>query len=291
MNKLKHMAVRKRLTISFIIVTVLTSIAGLLGAVLLLVTDMQYGQALRLNGFIQGDIGHYSVYVSRSGAYARDIVTLTDAAEVAKAKEGLADADAKVAYYLNEIDLKLENDEEEALLATMQNDYAEYVKLRDQAIALGGAEAVEAYHTKAMPVLENNFYRNSSAKQYADYINDPATAGLYLKNFTKAENYPIIFHCNGGADRTGSLAFILGALQGVSEADLIKDYEFTSKRLVNGYTEGSFRDFPGFLKAFHALDGDTPYEKARNFCLSAGLTNEEIDCIIQYMRGNLDYTP
>ena len=154
MNKLKHMPVRKRLTISFIIVTVLTSIAGLLGAVLLLITDMQYGQALRLNGFIQGDIGHYSAYVSRSGAYARDIVTLTDAAEVAKAKESLADADAKVAYYLNEIDLKLENDEEEALLNTMQNDYAEYVKLRDQAIALGGAEAVEAYHTKAMPVLE-----------------------------------------------------------------------------------------------------------------------------------------
>ena len=144
---------------------------------------------------------------------------------------------------------------------------------------------------KAMPILENNFYRSSSAKQYADFINEPAVAGLYLKNFTKAENYPIIFHCNGGADRTGSLAFILGALQGVSEADLIKDYEFTSKRLVNGYTDGTFRDFPALLKAFHALEGDTPYEKARNFCLSAGLTNAEIDCIIQYMNGNLDYKP
>ena len=144
---------------------------------------------------------------------------------------------------------------------------------------------------KAMPVLENNFYRGDSAKQYAAYINEPTIAGLYLKNFTKAENYPIIFHCNGGADRTGSLAFILGALQGVSEADLIKDYEFTSKRLVNGYTDGTFRDFPALLKAFHALEGETPYEKARTFCLNAGLTDAEIDCIIQYMNGNLDYTP
>ena len=80
-------------------------------------------------------------------------------------------------------------------------------------------------------------------------------------------------------------------MQGVSEADLIKDYEFTSKRLVNGYTDGTFRDFPALLKAFHALEGDTPYEKARNFCLSAGLTDAEIDCIIQYMNGNLDYKP
>ena len=154
MNKLKHMPVRKRLTISFVIVTILTSIAGLLGAVLLLITDTQYGQALRLNGFIQGDIGHYSAYVSRSGAYARDIVTLTDAAEITKAKTSLAEADEKVAYYLNEIDLKLESAAEEAILDAMQKDYAEYVKLRDQAIAKGGAEAVEAYHTNAMPVLE-----------------------------------------------------------------------------------------------------------------------------------------
>lgn len=154
MNKLKHIPVRKRLTISFVIVTVLTSIAGLLGAVLLLITDARYGNALELNGFIQGDIGHYSAYVSRSGAYARDIVTLTDAAEVAEAKTRLADADSKVAYYLNEIDLKLESADEEALLNDMQNNYAEYMKLRDQAIAMGGTEAVEAYHKNAMPILE-----------------------------------------------------------------------------------------------------------------------------------------
>ena len=53
MNKLKNMPVRKRLTVSFIIVTIMTSIAGLLGAILLMVTNMQYGKALEQNGFIQ----------------------------------------------------------------------------------------------------------------------------------------------------------------------------------------------------------------------------------------------
>lgn len=115
---------------------------------------MQYGRALRLNGFIQGDIGHYSTYVSRSGAYARDIVTLTDATEIAEAKASLADADEKVAYYLNEIKLKLENADEKALVDNMQALYTNYSTLRDQAIALGGQEAVAAYHTKAMPVLQ-----------------------------------------------------------------------------------------------------------------------------------------
>ena len=131
----------------------------------------------------------------------------------------------------------------------------------------------------------------NTAQAYANFINNPSVATEYLRVFTDPANYPIVFHCAGGADRTGSLALILGALQGMSEADLVKDYELTTYRFVDGVQDGSYRDFPALLKAFHALEGDTPYEKARNFCLSAGLTNSEIDCIIQYMNGNLDYKP
>ncbi|MBR5706219.1 MAG: tyrosine-protein phosphatase [Bacteroidaceae bacterium] len=48
----------------------------------------------------------------------------------------------------------------------------------------------------------------------------------------------VYFHCAGGADRTGTLAFLIEALLGVSESDLSKDYELTTfdgsnKRLRN----------------------------------------------------------
>ena len=53
-----------------------------------------------------------------------------------------------------------------------------------------------------------------------------------LKNiFTKladSSSYPVYFHCNAGADRTGTLAFLLNGLLGVSYADLIKDFELTT---------------------------------------------------------------
>lgn len=75
-------------------------------------------------------------------------------------------------------------------------------------------------------------YGTGSAKQYGDFITNPTVAAPYLRVFANPDNYPIIFHCRGGADRTGSLAFILNALQGVSEADLIKDYEFAKNRMV-----------------------------------------------------------
>lgn len=41
-------------------------------------------------------------------------------------------------------------------------------------------------------------------------------------------NYPIYYHCNAGADRTGTLAFLVNGLLGVSEGDLTKDFELTS---------------------------------------------------------------
>ena len=46
--------------------------------------------------------------------------------------------------------------------------------------------------------------------------------------FADAKNYPVYFHCKAGADRTGTLAFVLEGLCGANETDLQIDYELTS---------------------------------------------------------------
>lgn len=43
-----------------------------------------------------------------------------------------------------------------------------------------------------------------------------------------ANNYPILFHCTAGADRTGTLALLINGLLGVSREDLTRDFELTS---------------------------------------------------------------
>ncbi|MBE6402187.1 MAG: tyrosine-protein phosphatase [Lentisphaerae bacterium] len=40
--------------------------------------------------------------------------------------------------------------------------------------------------------------------------------------------YPLYFHCQGGGDRTGTLAFLLGAMLGMSYENLLTDYEFSN---------------------------------------------------------------
>ncbi len=42
------------------------------------------------------------------------------------------------------------------------------------------------------------------------------------------ENYPVYFHCNAGADRTGTIAYLINGVLGVSYKDLTRDFELTS---------------------------------------------------------------
>ncbi len=99
------------------------------------------------------------------------------------------------------------------------------------------------------------------------------------------ENYPVYFHCKGGADRTGMIAFYLKALLGEKEEDIFLDYEATSlsripvndSNTVNGFRcikNDYFVEFLDILNTY-APNG-TMYEKVTNFLLDCGVQK---DCL------------
>ena len=155
--KVKDMKIKEKLKNSFLMAVIISSIAGILALILLFVLDIQYGNALVNNGFIQGDIGEYNSYLNKSGAFARDVIMLTDEAEIAGAKQSLEESDAKVAYYLEHFTAKLENSEERALLDIINSDYPKYIALRDEAFKLSEQgkqdEALDKFRKEAIPYL------------------------------------------------------------------------------------------------------------------------------------------
>ena len=157
LKNLRNMKVKDRLVRSFVFVTLLASVAGVLGAFLMLGLDARYGKALELNGFIQGDLGEYNAYLYKDSALTRDIILLTDAADIEQSKAELEKADEKVDYYLDQFEHKLENDEEKTLLADIKTEYPAYLELRDQAIELAmqnkDAEALKVFREEARPHL------------------------------------------------------------------------------------------------------------------------------------------
>ena len=67
-----------------------------------------------------------------------------------------------------------------------------------------------------------------NARMYHFANNDATIRELqWIINRLK-QNKPVYYHCQNGADRTGTLGFLIGALLGMNESDLAKDYELTT---------------------------------------------------------------
>ncbi|MBQ6731215.1 MAG: tyrosine-protein phosphatase [Bacilli bacterium] len=61
--------------------------------------------------------------------------------------------------------------------------------------------------------------------------------------FAQADQHPVYYHCYGGADRTGVVGFMLGALLGMSYTDLVIDFELTT------YSSNPSRNYRSHLRA------------------------------------------
>ena len=94
--------------------------------------------------------------------------------------------------------------------------------------------------------------------------------------FLDEKNYPIIFHCIAGQDRTGAVAFILNGLLGVPEEELYLDWEATGFWNKNPKFDHAGR-FNKLIDGFRKLPGKDLHEKIENYVLSCGFTREDIE--------------
>lgn len=97
---------------------------------------------------------------------------------------------------------------------------------------------------------------------------------------SKQENYPIIFHCNIGTDRTGMIAFLVNALLGVPEEELFKDYVFSNFGNIGGTRKINQLKESGYYKAVSEAQGNTLREKTYNCLVEFGVPSEQLDSII-----------
>lgn len=125
---------------------------------------------------------------------------------------------------------------------------------------------------------------------YADAFTGPEGYKKTFEILADKSNYPIYYHCTGGADRTGTVTFLLNALLGVSETECIQDYEFTT---FSCYSERNSQQgvyakyYKGFREGLDTYAGETLQEKVESYLLSIGITKSQIESIKAIMYGEI----
>lgn len=93
-----------------------------------------------------------------------------------------------------------------------------------------------------------------------------------------ASRYPIYYHCWGGADRTGTVAAFIAVVLGLSEADILLDYEITSLSIW-GDRRRTSELWRSFESALLNYDGRSFSERALSFLHSCGISEQQMDNI------------
>ena len=140
---------------------------------------------------------------------------------------------------------------------------------------------------------ENGGITSSPLGDEVKYISFPMKSGgnIILLNkdnlkelfniFGDEANYPIVYHCSIGTDRTGLVAFLINGLLGVSEDDLYRDFLFSNFGQI-----GSMRT-PTIIKTYietvQTADGKDLSEQIYNYLIGIGVEKEDLDNLKKIM--------
>ncbi|MCM1545130.1 MAG: tyrosine-protein phosphatase, partial [Ruminococcus sp.] len=97
------------------------------------------------------------------------------------------------------------------------------------------------------------------------------------------ENYPMIFHCNIGTDRTGMVSYLINALLGVDDNDLLKDYLFSNYARIGSRRSAAQMQESGYYVAIHEAEGNSLKEKTYNSLVELGVPSNQLDSVISIL--------
>ena len=143
----------------------------------------------------------------------------------------------------------------------------------------------------ASPLGGSVEYYHQSLDFYANAVSTSAASARTVAVLKKvmacvAANKPCYFHCMSGSDRTGTIAYLLLSLLGVSQSDKDKDYELTAfsdeadgKRFRNtNYNVTNGNGWYPLIKYFRdTYTGENDNEKVVAWAVANGITSAEIN--------------
>lgn len=97
-----------------------------------------------------------------------------------------------------------------------------------------------------------------------------------LELIADAANLPLLFHCSSGRDRTGTLAFLVNGLLGVSAEDLARDWETTALWNAERDWFNPSVSYAQLLAVMDRYPGDTLNVRIESYVRSTGFSDADL---------------
>lgn len=133
-NSFRDMPIKKRLLISFIIISILSNMAGVVGLIFLQKTSSEYNTALLKYGMSQGDIGKLGIEIEKTNTLVRDILFIKDESELKSIKKELVTSLDVIEGSLDSIGNYMVTSEEKDIFNRIRTNLAKYKQTRNQVV-------------------------------------------------------------------------------------------------------------------------------------------------------------
>ncbi len=134
---LKDNKIGKKLILTFVFVTIISSVAGIIGLIEMTSMDKKYDNALTNYGFSQGDIGLFHTEFNVSRAKVRDIIFSSDADAMSISSTELIQINNKMDTYFANMKKSMVNEKELSYYNDIKDNLDKYKTVAAQVVELG----------------------------------------------------------------------------------------------------------------------------------------------------------
>lgn len=158
----------------------------------------------------------------------------------------------------------------DAGIATLKRDF----KIRTDLELRAASEIAGMEGSLLAPEAQWKTVSFAAYDQIGDQVKGREPFAKVFALFSDRSSYPILMHCSAGADRTGTLTFLLNGLLGISEEDLRRDWE--SSTFSNGDIDFSSVQIQRLVDYLNTFRGKTMQERIESYVKSCGIPAEQI---------------
>ena len=194
MKKLNEMRIEKRLTSSFRITTMITSVAAIAAILVLLIISSRYTYALRYFGFAQGDIGQAIILFTDARGDTRAIVGYDDQSVISNLVSQFDEDKEGFTSKWKEVEAVLVTDETKSTYQAINDKLQDYWALNEEIIELGKTVSDKASRQQAQSKAMNELapaYEEIDSLMY-ELLNEKTSRGESLDNTLNITTYILV---------------------------------------------------------------------------------------------------